>query len=575
MIFDRDRPTPARLSAEAAVPLPRPWLLVLLAAFALPGVFGHDLWPEDASAFGRMWTMAHGTALDWWFPNVAGLSTPQDGPFPFWFGAAAIRAFGGWLGEPAAARLSALVWFPLAALSMWAATRRLAAGEQAQPIAFAFGREAESGDYARVLADISVLLFVSTLGILLTLHLASADTVSIAIVAATLYALSIEPQRPVLGPALAGLGAVALALSRGPLMGAGLAAGCVLGLVLCSRRRWLAALVCVAVALAGAAALMLWRMPQALGPVQWRWLQSFMAWSPLTASDGLWLLRNGTWYVWPLWPLAVWAVYAWRHHLRVAHIALPASVLAGLVLALLLSAPLAESKLVPQIAPLAVLAAFAFPTLRRTLEQWFDWFAIAVYTLFVAFVWAYFLALISGTPRAMAASVQRLIPGHSPGTSLLPLALALSVTGLWIALIIWRVRRRPRALWRGALLSAAGMTSLWLIAVALFLPAANYNRSYRTLALQIGRMVPPGECAFAVGVSAPLRAVIAFYGKVHFAPDGAAGACRLALQAQYRRGGAAPLPTNPSAAWTLSWEGRRPVRSDETWRLWQLAPRAD
>jgi len=288
-------------------------------------------------------------------------------------------------------------------------------------------------------------------------------------------------------------------------------------------------------------------------------------------GSAVWLVRNATWYVWPLWPLALWALYAWRHHLRAAHIALPASVLAGLLLALLAATPLNESKLVLTIAPMAVLAAFGFPTLRRTLDQWVDWFAISVYTLFVVFVWAYFLALITGTPRAMAASVMRLIPGHTPDASSVPLLIALAVTGIWIALIVWRIRRRPPFLWRGALLSAAGMTCLWLIAVALFLPAANYNRRYRVLAEQVGRHVPSGQCVVAVGMSASLRALMAFDGKLQFAHDGAAAGCHLALQPVYRRSGSAPLPVNPNGSWVLVWEARRPARADETWRLWRLA----
>ena len=574
MNFDRDRPTPSRLSAEAAVALPRLALLMLLAAFALPGVFGRDLWPEDASAFGRMWTMAHGTAADWWFPNVAGLATPQDGPFPFWLGAVAIRTLGRWLGEPEASRLSALAWFSVAALSMWGATRRLAVREQAQPITPAFGRETEANDYARLLADIAVLMFVSTLGILVTLHVTSGDTVSIAIVAVALYGLSVASERPVVGAALTGLCAAALALSRGPLLAAGLLAGCILGLALCTscRRRWLAMSVCTACALGLAAAVALWKLPDGSGPLGLRWLHTLGSTAaPLTRGDGIWLLRNASWYVWPLWPLAAWSLYAWRRHLAAAHIALPASVLAGLALALGAAAPLDESKLVLTIAPLAVLAAFGFPTLRRTLEQWFDWFAIAAYTLFIAFVWAYFLALITGSPRAMAASVLRLIPGHRPGNSMLPLVLALAVTGLWVALIVWRVRRRPAVLWRGAFLSAAGMTALWLVAVTLFLPAADYNRSYRVLARQIGQQVPAGECVVAAGVSPSMRAVIAFYGNVHFAPDGGSSACRLALQPQYRRSGAAPPPLDPAGSWDLVWEGQRPTRADESWRLWRLA----
>jgi 4-amino-4-deoxy-L-arabinose transferase-like glycosyltransferase len=246
-------------------------------------------------------------------------------------------------------------------------------------------------------------------------------------------------------------------------------------------------------------------------------------------------------------------------------------VLAGLAAALACAAPLDEPKLVTTIAPLAVLAALGFPTLRRTLEQWFDWFAISAYTLFLAFVWAYFLALVTGSPRAMAASVRRLISGHAPGASVGPLLVALAVTGLWLALIVWRVRHRPAALWRGALLSASGMTALWLTVVALFLPAADYNRSYRALSEEIGRQVPPGECVTAVGLSTSIRAVIAFYGHVRFAHEPSRAPCRLALQPHYRRSGAVPLPQVPEGSWDLIWEGRRPVRADEVWRLWRLA----
>jgi 4-amino-4-deoxy-L-arabinose transferase-like glycosyltransferase len=429
-----------------------------------------------------------------------------------------------------------------------------------------------------VLADIAVLLFVSTLGILVTLHVTSADTVSVALVAAALYGLSMAPARPIGGAALAGACAGALALSRGPLLAAGLLAGCDLGLALWGggrRAGWLTVLVCTSCALLVAAVwpvVAWWQLPHSAGRLTSVWLSALSSTHGLlTSRDGIWLLRNATWYVWPLWPLAAWALYAWRHHLREAHIVFPASVLAGLVVALAGAAPLDEAKLVLTIAPLTVLAAFGFPTLHRAREQWVDWFAIAVYTLFIAFVWAYFLALITGTPRAMAASVQRLIPGLRPGNSLAPLVLALAVTGLWLALIIWRMRRRAPVLWRGAFLSAAGMTSLWLIAVTLFLPAANYNRSYRALAEQIGHQVPAGACVVAVGVSPAMRAVIAFYGNLRFAPDGSEDGCRMALQPQYRRSGTTPLAVNPDGSWDLVWQGQRPVRSDETWRLWRLS----
>ncbi len=577
-MFERHRPTPSRLSAEACAELPRFALLMLLASFLLPGLFARDLWPEDAAAFGRMWTMAHGSAADWWLPNVAGLATPQDGPLPSWFGAGTIHLFGAWLGDAAASRLSIPFWFALAASAIWACTGRFARGDAAQPLAPAFGREAVARDYARLLADVAVLLFISTLGILVTLHVTNSDTASMALVAAALYGLSLLGERPVAGAALTGLCVGAMALSRSPVLAGGLLLGCGLGMLVCAGarpQRLQNVLVCTAIALATAASwpvvgLLVFKQPAQLFFASWGdWLSA--SHGLLTRSDGAWLLRNASWYVWPLWPLAAWALYAWRHHLRAPHIAMPASVLAGLALALATSAPLDESKLVLTIAPMAVLAALGVPTLRRSREQWMDWFAIAVFTLSIAFVWAYFLALITGTPRAMANSVTRLMPGHSPDASTVPLLVALAVTGFWIGLIVWRVRRRPPYLWRGAWLSAGGMTSFWLITVALFLPAADYNRSYRVLAEQVGRRISPGQCVLPVGVSVPVRAILAYQGRVHLARDGAANHCRYALQPQYRHIGSAPLPLNPDGSWDLVWEGRRAARPDETWRLWRLS----
>jgi len=579
-MFDPLRATPSRLSAEAAVALPRVALLSLLVAFLLPGLFARDLWPEDASAFGRMWTMAHGKAADWWLPNVAGLATPQDGPLPFWFGAWAIRLLGPWIGDPAASRLSILAWFAIAAVALWAATRRLARGEAAQPLTPAFGRAADTADFARVLADIAVLLFLSTLGILLTLHVTNTDTASIALVAACLFGLSLATDWPLAGALLTGVCVGAMALSRSPVLAGGLLIGCDLGLALCAcraRPRWLVVLACTLVAVAIAACWPIYAL-NFFGPAARHYLTAWSHWLStshglLTLDDGAWLLRNASWYVWPLWPLAAWALYSWRHHLNTPHIAVPACILAGLILSLLSSSPLQESKLVLTIAPMAVLAAFAAPTLRRALQQCVDWFAIAVYTLFIVFVWAYFMALITGSPPAMARSVMRLMPGHTPDPSTAPLILALAVTGFWIGLIVWRVRGRPAFLWRGAWLSAAGMTSLWLIAVALYLPAANYNRSYKVLAEQVGRRIGASECTLAVGLSLPMRAIFAYEGGVHFARNGEGAACRYAVQPQYRRSGAAPPPVSPNASWDLVWEGRRAVRSDEIWRIWRLARR--
>jgi len=55
------RPSPARVTEAAAAKLPRWMFFGLLAVYIVPGLFGRDPWSlEEASAFGVMWTMAHG-----------------------------------------------------------------------------------------------------------------------------------------------------------------------------------------------------------------------------------------------------------------------------------------------------------------------------------------------------------------------------------------------------------------------------------------------------------------------------------------------------------------------------------
>jgi len=584
--MDSLRRSPARVSAQAAAPLPRWALPGLLFAFLVPGLFGHDLWPPDAAGFGRMWAMAQGSSTDWLLPNVAGAPALQGGPLAYWFGAVLIRLGGELIGDTNAAAAANLFWYPLAILALWHAVYRLARRDEAQPVAGAFGGEAPRRDYARLLANVSALLTIGTIGMIWRLHQTQANAASIAIVSIAMFALSSIEWRLMLSATLAGLAVGALALAQGPTAAAGLLVGCVA--VFWRARRSagadvrtmaLATLLQLAIALGLALswplAIWAWAPRQEASGFFDAWIAALpLAW--LGADDAKWLLRTSVWFLWPLWPLAAWAVYAWRSSVTAAHVERPLLLLGGLVLAMLFSAPLDERSIIGFMPPLAALAALGATTLRRALDNVIDWLAIAVFSLSLVFFWAYYLAMELGGPRAMAASIAHLAPGFVPHVHAFALAVAVVVTTVWGQLIAWRVLRRPRVLWRGPLLAAAGVTSVWMVANLLFLPAADYVFSYRAFATELARELQArglaDGCVQAHRIPLGERAIIAYYGKIRFDREGSAETCRLALHHDSRRSSLDDdPPPGVRGMWELSWEGHRRARPDERWRIWVRA----
>ncbi len=577
------RLSPARVSAAAAVAFPRWALFALLAIYILAGLVGRDPWGnEDAAGFGVMWSMASGSVADWVLPVATGEWNAEEGPLPFWVGALFIKLFGGWLGAPLAARLTTVLWFALTTTALWYGTYALARREAAQPVSFAFGGEASPKDYGRMLADIAVLLLLGTVGLAVRMHEISAEAAALAWTSVALFGIAWSQDRPRTGALIAGLGIGAAALSRGPWLGFWLAAGASVALWMihpaAARLRTLA--LCLATALVMVA---LWPLATLLAPAADRasYWTAYGEWIARSAAlPGLadlgWLPKNGAWYVWPLWPLVAWALYAWRHLLRTSHLLVPLALAVALLLAGMTTQPVNDSFMVPLVAPLVVLATFGAASLKRSLDDLIDWFAMATFSLFAIAAWAYFVAWQTGVPRPMAGSVQRLIPGFSEAPGALVLLLALAATALWLVLIVWRLSKRPPMLWTGPMLAACGLTMLWLLLNTLFIAAVNYTRTYRPLAEQVGAQVRHQQaqglaqaCVQPLHLSAGQRAMFAYFGKLDFGHPARPQDCQLLLQRDSRR---SVLDDDlPAGDWRAVWSATWPARPDEVIRLHRLA----
>ena len=179
------------LTAPAIVPqsavrrLPRLALILFCAAYVLPGFLGREPWKlADVSAFGVMLEMA-ASHSSWWQPQVLGMPVDEAGPLPYWLGAVFIRLLP-FLSAEVAVRVPFALLLGLTLACTWYATYHLARQPAAQPVAFAFGGEAQPVDYARSVADAALLALIACLGLAQLSHETTPDLARLAATSALL-----------------------------------------------------------------------------------------------------------------------------------------------------------------------------------------------------------------------------------------------------------------------------------------------------------------------------------------------------------------------------------------------------
>lgn len=547
--------TPALVTQRAAQRLPRVALLLFCAAYVLPGVFGRDPWKNaDVSAFGHMASIAAGRS-GWFSPALAGL--PADGALvPYWLGAVFIRGLGPWVDPAMAARIPFALLLVLVLVLTWYATYHLARTEAAQPLPFAFGGEATPVDYARAIADGALLAVMATLGLLQLGHETTPELVQLAGATLFLYALAASPFRRGRSRAAALVALPAMAASGAPAIAAVLG---LVGTVICARSAYAQVrATALWVAAAGLIAIACGTALQAWG---WR-VASFETLQPFN------LLRLLFWFTWPAWPLALWTLWRWRSHLLHRHISVPLGCALTAVCASLVMGG-SDRALMLGVPALAVLAAFALPTLQRSAAAAIDWFSVFFFSVCALAIWVIYVAMHTGVPAKPAANVARLAPDFQPSFSLLALVFATAGTLAWMWLVRWRTGRHRHPLWKSLVLPAGGVALCWLLLMTLWLPLLDHARSYRPLLGRIAEHVPHEACIAAPQLPRALLAALEAMGGYHV--DAITPAelthCEFLLAAQTPKEPAANIP-----GWQLVTRVPRPTDRQDLTAIYRRAP---
>lgn len=539
-------PKPAVVAQSGVRPLPRSALWLLCLAYGLPGLFGRDPWRNaDLAAFGQMVAMAEGRT-SWWAPTLGGVGG-DAALLPHWLGAAFIWLLTPFTGAELAARVPFALLLAATMSLVWYGTLHLARTEAAQPVPFAFGGEADPIDYARAMADAALLALIATLGLLQLGHETTPELAQLCTVALFTYGIAAAPFRPwhargallAALPLLAGSGAPAVALA--------VAAG---GMIACGGSRIPA--VRPLVWWVGFAAVLAAALGALLGT--WRWRAEVPDASALAS-----IARQWAWFMWPAWPLALWTLWRWRRQLSHRHISVP---VIGVVVALGANLALSgnDRSLLLGLPGLAMLAAFALPTMRRSATAAIDWFSMLFFTLAALWIWVMYLAMQTGWPARPAANVAKLAPGFDATFSPLAVVLAGAGSVAWVWLVRWRTSRHREALWKSLVLPAGGVALCWLLAMTLWLPVLDYARSPRAWVERVAAHVPRESCIAAPGLPAAGAAALEHFGRwrVDVRPHSAQAGCDVLLVVTRAR----PAPPVPKG-WRLVAEVTRPTERTE------------
>ncbi len=535
--------------ASSLVMPPSGWRLVLLVfAFLVPGLIGHDPWKtDDAIGIGIVHSMLDRGA--WLTIELAGEPYFEDGPLFYWMAAIFSKAASLMLPVHDGTRFAAL-------LSVL--------------IAFFFTRLAARELYGKRAGDLSMLALLGSLGLIVHAHQTTAETAMLGALATAYYGIAIAWKKPVKAGIFFGVGTGCAFLAKGlaafipPL----LAALILLPIALIKGTRsfvyavLLGLLILIPVAFVWPAVLAIAEPDYFAGWIGAQWNQIV---GPPRLSVSIDYLKVLAWAAWPVWPLALWASWEFRSNLANPRFATPLVAALVSVGLLITNQSSRELDALALLVPLAIPAGSVALTLRRGAANALTWFSLMTFSLIALTAWLFWIASQTGFPARMAATVTRLEPGFVATLSLVAVACAIAYSAAWI----WMIRHAESTTLRAVPFWAGGVTLSWGLAMTLWLNWIDYGKTYRPVVESVAALIKAEEgCVASRGLGEVQRAVFHYHGGI------------LTRRAEIDRGATCPYllvqttsverEEYPHIEWHRIYEGSRPRDKERYWLFKRL-----
>lgn len=541
---------------QASLATPRPLigeraktrlLLLLCFLWISLGLIGHNPWkPDEAQSISIIKNMMNGG--DWAVPEMAGTPTLKYPPLYYLSAASCASLLSPWLAVHDAARLTSGFWMALTLLMVGMAGREM--------WGMGSGRQ-------------TTFVFLGSLGLLYSAHLLTPAVAGLAGYAMAFYGLALSPRRPWRSGGLLGTGIGIAFLSTGLLAAEIIVLSSLLPPLMFRawRRKTTAASLSSALAFAapwfGVWLFTLWQNAPHLLQT---WLQTGT--HVLDNNNLAYFLKTLSWSAWPALPLSLWALWHYRSHLlQRPQFQLALTFLLVSLLLLGFGAENRDTQALPLLLPLAILGGAAIDALRRSMASALDWFSITLFGSMGFLIWLGWVAMMSNFPQRLAARMHKLSPAYLPDFNWAALGAAITLTLMW-ALVVFKAKRSNRAFvtdW------AVGITMVWGLLTALWLPWLDAAKSYHPMIAAMQKSLPSSyACVTSRNVGESQRALLDYYAGIRTQPFETVQ--RLGCDLYLIQDDRSLEKIEPGASWRLIWQGKRAADRRESFRLYQYTP---
>jgi hypothetical protein len=188
-----------------------------------------------------------------------------------------------------------------------------------------------------------------------------------------------------------------------------------------------------------------------------------------------------------------------------------------------------------------------------------------VFAFFTLAVWFLYFVLMVGVPGPVARNLDRMASGYVAQFSPLAVLFALLLAAAWLYLILYAPRDPVRSLARWA----GGIVLLWGTAAMLLMPWVDYQKTYRSVALQLRSKIPVSTgCISQKGLGVSQAAALDYHANIRarafdpLRPE----ACRLLIVQGTAK---EDIDDPPGRQWTKLADVGRPGDRVERYRLYQ------